>query len=46
MIISSSSAFGLRCVEIDGQPVGGGDAGKLRSIQQWVLDEFLSETEG
>lgn len=46
VIISSSSAFGLRCVEIDGQPVGGGDAGKLRSIQQWVLDEFLRETEG
>ena len=46
VIISSSSAFGLRCVEIDGQPVGGGDAGKLRAIQQWVLDEFLRETEG
>ena len=45
VVISSSSAFGLRCVEIDGHPVGGGDAEKLRTIQQWVLDEFLRETE-
>ena len=45
VIISSSSAFGLRCVEIDGRPVGGGDPEKLRSIQQWVLDKFLRETE-
>lgn len=45
VIISSSSAFGLRCVEIDGKPVGGGDPEKLHSIQQWVLDKFLRETE-
>lgn len=45
VIISSSSAFGLRCVEIDGKPVGGDDPDKLRNIQQWVLDKFLRETE-
>lgn len=44
VIISSSGAFGLRCVEIDGKPVGGGDAEKLRAIQQWVLDDFLNGT--
>lgn len=45
VIISSSSAMGLRCVEIDGRPVGGGDPERLRAIQQWVLDEFMRETE-
>ncbi|MCQ2430620.1 MAG: aminotransferase class IV [Clostridia bacterium] len=44
VIISSSSAFGLRCVEIDGQPVGGKAAEQLRAIQQWVLDEYNDTT--
>ena len=44
VIISSSSAIGLRCVEIDGKPVGGGATEMLRAIQQWVLDEFMNET--
>lgn len=45
VIISSSSAMGLRCVEIDGRPVGGREPERLRAIQQWVLDEFMRETE-
>lgn len=44
VIISSSSAIGLRCIEIDGKPVGGKDAEKLKAIQNWVLDEFNNET--
>lgn len=44
VIISSSSAFGLRCVEIDGKPVGGQAAELLRTIQTWVRDEFNNET--
>lgn len=46
VIISSSSAMGLRCVEIDGRPVGGRDPARLRAIQEWVLAEFMRETEG
>lgn len=45
VIISSSGAFGLHCVQIDGKPVGGKAPETLRAIQQWVLDEFLAETE-
>ena len=45
VIISSSSAFGLHCVQIDGKPVGGKAPETLRAIQQWVLDEFLAETD-
>lgn len=40
VIISSSSALGLRCVEVDGQAVGGQAEDMLRSIQKWVMDEF------
>lgn len=40
VIISSSSAIAMHCVEIDGKPVGGKDPEKLRAIQQWVLDEY------
>ena len=45
VIISSSGAFGLHCVQIDGKPVGGKAPETLRAIQQWVLDEFLAETD-
>lgn len=44
VIISSSSAIGLRCVEIDGKPVGGGATEMLRAIQAWVQEEFINET--
>ena len=44
VIISSSSALGLRCVEIDGKPVGGGAIEMLRDIQNWVYQEFMNET--
>lgn len=45
VIISSSSAIGLRCVEIDGKPVGGRAPEMLKALQQWVLDEFERETQ-
>lgn len=44
VMISSSGAFGLHCVEIDGKPVGGKDPEKLKAIQDYVLDEFLTAT--
>lgn len=44
VIISSSSALGLRCVEIDGKPVGGRAAGMLKSLQEWVSNEFNAQT--
>lgn len=44
VIISSSSAIGLRCVEIDGKPVGGMATEMLRAIQTWVQEEFINET--
>ena len=45
VIISSSSAIGLRCVEIDGTPVGRGAEEMLTHIQDWVLNEFMTETD-
>lgn len=45
VIISSSSAIGLRCTEIDGKPVGGQATEMLRAIQNWVHEEFIKETE-
>lgn len=44
VIISSSSALGLRCVEIDGKPVGGRAEEMLSALQAWVLNEFFEET--
>ena len=44
VIISSSSAIGLRCVEIDGKPVGGQAGEMLGAIQDWVYQEFMNET--
>lgn len=45
VIISSSSAFGLECTEIDGKPVGGKAQELLHTIQKWVSDEYYSSTE-
>lgn len=46
VMISSSGAFGLRCVKIDGQPVGGQAPETVRALQQWVLDDFINATGG
>lgn len=45
VIISSSSAFGLECTEIDGKPVGGKAQELLHTVQKWVSDEYYSSTE-
>lgn len=45
VIISSSSAFGLECTEIDGKPVGGKAQELLHTVQNWVSDEYYSSTE-
>lgn len=45
VIISSSSAFGLECVEIDGKPVGGKAQDMLHALQDWVTEDFYRETE-
>lgn len=44
VIISSSSAPGLSCVEIDGKTVGGKAPKMLSDIQNWVWNEFYSAT--
>ena len=44
VIISSSSAPGLVCTEIDGKPVGGKAPEMLESILAWVKDEFDTVT--
>ena len=44
VIISSSSVLGARCIEIDGQAVGGQAPEMLRAIQTWVYEEFMNET--
>ena len=45
VLISSSSAPGLRCVEIDGKPVGGQAPEIVAALQKWVKDEILAATE-
>ena len=45
VLISSSSAPGLRCVEIDGRPVGKQAPEIVAALQKWVVDEILAATE-
>jgi len=45
VLISSSSAPGLRCVEIDGTPVGGQATDTVTALQKWVRDEIFAATE-
>ena len=45
ILISSSSAPGLRCVEIDGKPVGGQAPDTVAALQTWVRDEIFAATE-
>ena len=45
VLISSSSAPGLRCVEIDGKPVGGQAPEMVAALQKWVRDEIFAATE-
>lgn len=45
VMISSSSAFAMHCVEIDGKPVGGKDSEKVKAIQDWVVNEFMTQTQ-
>ena len=45
VLISSSSAPGLRCVEIDGRPVGKQAAELVTALQKWVKDEIFAATE-
>ncbi len=44
VIISSSSALGLHCTEIDGTPVGGGAPETVAALQKWIMQEFTEET--
>lgn len=44
IIITSTSKFALRCVEIDGKPVGGYDPKLFELLQNTVYQEFLQET--
>ena len=45
VLISSSSAPGLRCVEIEGRPVGGQAPEVVAALQKWVRDEIFAATE-
>ncbi len=45
VLISSSSAPGLRCVEIDGKPVGKQAPETVAALQKWVRDEIFAATE-
>ena len=45
VLISSSSAPGLRCVEIDGKPVGRQAPETVAALQKWVKDEIFAATE-
>lgn len=45
VLISSSSAPGLRCVEIDGKPVGKQAPEMVAALQKWVRDEIFAATE-
>ena len=45
VLISSSSAPGLRCVEIDGKPVGKQAPEMVSALQKWVKDEIFAATE-
>ena len=45
VLISSSSAPGLRCVEIDGKPVGKQAPETVAALQKWVRDEIFTATE-
>ena len=45
VLISSSSAPGLRCVEIDGKPVGKQAPETVAALQKWVKDEIFAATE-
>ena len=44
VLISSSSAPGLRCVEIDGKPVGRQAPELVAALQKWVKDEIDEAT--
>ena len=45
VLISSSSAPGLRCVEIDGKAVGRQAPDTVAALQKWVKDEIFAATE-
>ena len=45
VLISSSSAPGLRCVEIEGKPVGRRAPEVVAALQKWVRDEIFAATE-
>ena len=45
VLISSSSAPGLRCVEIDGKPVGRQAPDTVAKLQKWARDEIFAATE-
>ncbi len=44
VIVSSSGSLGLSATEIDGKPVGGRAAELLKSIQDYVTNEFTEAT--
>lgn len=44
VIISSSGSFCIQCNEIDGRAVGGGCPDRLRALQDWLLNDYLTET--
>ncbi len=45
VLISSSSAPGLRCVEIEGKTVGKQAPEMVAALQKWVRDEIFAATE-
>ena len=45
VLISSSSAPGLRCIEIEGKPVGKQATELVTALQKWVKDEIFAATE-
>ena len=45
VIISSSSAPCLRCVRIEGKPVGGQAPDAIHALQTWVRNEIFAATE-
>lgn len=44
VIISSASAFCLRCDNIDGKPVGGKAPEMLAKLQEYLMNDFIEQT--
>ncbi|MBR3894703.1 MAG: aminotransferase class IV [Clostridia bacterium] len=45
ILITSASALCVRVLELDGTPIGGKDADRVKALQDYLLNDFLTKTE-